>query len=192
MNFKEGIKFIRSNYEEYFNSACSSYLTWNDDSIFDKENSILCYVEIKEENLELILLTDLYNFKNVVYGYQIAIRKDKKNWKLNNICKFKKDNFEKEDLILPEGINFKNLDLNSEDIPNYYGINIISLENTKYFTNLSYLSNEEEIKFEVPEYNKVEYDRVRALSKKNDERTEQEEFEYIGLLNNFKILNIKR
>ena len=144
MNFKEGIKFIRSNYEEYFNSACSSYLTWNDDSIFDKENSILCYVEIKEENLELILLTDIYNFKSVVYGYQIAIREDKKNWKLNNICKFKKDNFEKEDLILPEGINFKNLDLNSEDIPNYYGINIISLENTKYFTNLSYLSNEEE------------------------------------------------
>ena len=41
MNFKEGIKYIRSNYEEYFNSACASYLTWDEDSIFDKENSIL-------------------------------------------------------------------------------------------------------------------------------------------------------
>ena len=196
MNFIEGIEFIRNNYKEYFKSVYTSYLTWNDESIFDNEYSRLCYAEIKEENLELILLTDLSNFRSIVMGYQIAIRENKENWKLDNLCKFKKKNLEQSDIIFPSDIILpKNLDLeeiniNSEEIPNYYGLNFVQIENVKYFTSLEYLSNKKEIELKVPEFNIKNLDRIRYLSKKDEERTEDEEFEFRDLLNNFEILNI--
>ena len=197
MNFIEGIEFIRNNYKEYFKSAYTSYLTWNDESIFDNEYSRLCYAEIKEENLELILLTDLSNFRSIVMGYQIAIRENKENWKLNNICKFKKKNLEQSDIIfhsdivLPKNFDLEEININSEEIPNYYGLNFVQIENVKYFTSLEYLSNKKEIELKVPEFNIKNLDRIRYLSKKDEERTEDEEFEFRGLLNNFEILNIE-
>ena len=196
MNFIEGIEFIRNNYKEYFKSAYTSYLTWSDESIFDNEYSRLCYVEIKEENLELILLTDLSNFRSIVMGYQIAIRENKENWKLNNICKFKKKNLEQSDIIfpsdivLPKNFDLEEININSEEIPNYYGLNFVQIENVKYFTSLEYLSNKKEIELKVPEFNRKNLDRIRYLSKKDEDRTEDEEFEFRGLLNNFEILNI--
>ena len=167
-----------------------------DESIFDNEYSRLCYVEIKEENLELILLTDLSNFRSIVMGYQIAIRENKENWKLNNICKFKKKNLEQSDIIfpsdivLPKNFDLEEININSEEIPNYYGLNFVQIENVKYFTSLEYLSNKKEIELKVPEFNRKNLDRIRYLSKKDEERTEDEEFEFRDLLNNFEILNI--
>ena len=82
------------------------------------------------------------------------------------------------------------LNINSKEIPNYYGLNFVQIENVKYFTSLEYLSNKKEIELKVPEFNIKNLDRIRYLSKKDEERTEDEEFEFRGLLNNFEILNI--
>ena len=131
-------------------------------------------------------------------GYQIAIRKNKENWKLNNICKFKKKNLEQSDInfpsdiILPKNLDLEEININSEEIPNYYGLNTVQIENVKYFTSLKYLTNNKEIELKVPEFNKKTLERIRYLSKQDEERTEDEEFEFRGLLNNFEILNISK
>ena len=129
-------------------------------------------------------------------GYQIAIRKNNENWKLNNICKFKKENLEQSDIIfpsdiiLPKNFDLEELNINSKEIPNYYGLNTMQIENVKYFTSLKYLTNNEEIELKVPEFNIKNLERIRYLSKKDEERIEEEEFEFRHLLNNFQILNI--
>ena len=70
MSFIEGIQFIRDNYDEYIESICITYFTWNDISLFDREKSKICYLESKEDNSELIILTD--TFANTIMGYEIC------------------------------------------------------------------------------------------------------------------------
>ena len=182
MSFIEGIQFIRDNYDEYIESICITYFTWNDISLFDREKSKICYLESKEDNSELIILTD--TFANTIMGYQIASRKNKKKWKLDNVCPFDKEKFNsnREKIILPGDLSLEKFDADNKNIPNYFKLNRYELENIKYYTPLSYLSNQEEIKLEVPKFNKEKYDKINFLSQL-DCRTEKEEIELINSLN---------
>lgn len=77
--------------------------------------------------------------------YQIASRKNKKKWKLDNICPFdkKKFNSNREKIILPGDLTLEKFDADNKNIPNYYKLKTYKLENIKYYTSLSYLLNQE-------------------------------------------------